>query len=269
LISFKERVTNKLSRSYNALFANAWGTYFCPACAKKVCHFLPFSKFYETNQRKYGYKYSPTDAETLNYKAYACPHCSAADRDRLYALYISSRVAKKDKLEVLEIAPAQALSSMIRGYGSLSLRTADLMMEGVDDRIDVENMSCYKNEKFDAFICSHVLEHVTDDSKAMRELFRILKPDGWGILMVPVILTADAIDEDPGVEDVAERWRRFGQYDHVRTYSKDGFLTRIKDSGFKAFQYGKDYFGTTAFQRCGISEASVLYVVQKNIPVGA
>jgi SAM-dependent methyltransferase len=206
------------------------------------------------------------DAETLNYRAYTCPHCWASDRDRLFALYIRKRVTKSDAIELLELAPAKPLSTMIRQYGSISLRTADLAMDGVDDHVDIEDMHCYRDNSFDAFICSHVLEHVPDDTKALRELFRILKPDGWGILMVPVILAAQEIDEAPWLEDVAERWRRFGQYDHIRTYSKNGLLERVERAGFSVRQLGQEYFGANAFETCGISGKSVLYVVEKHGP---
>jgi SAM-dependent methyltransferase len=208
--------------------------------------------------------YSLDDAETLNYKAYSCPHCYASDRDRLFALYIAKRVTKCDVIDLLEIAPSEPLSAMVRARGGISLRTADLMMEGVDDHIDITDMKCYRDESFHAFICSHVLEHVPDDVKALRELFRILKPNGWGIVMVPVIVVADEIDEDPLLEDVGERWRRFGQYDHIRNYSKKGLLERIETAGFTARQLGKEYFGADVFARHGISDKSILYVVQKN-----
>ena len=105
-------------------------------------------------------------------------------------------------------------------------------MAGVDDKVDISNMWLYDNNQFDFFICSHVLEHVPDDHKALSELHRILKPGGTGILMVPIILGLEEIDEDPFETDESERWRRFGQHDHVRVYSKEGFLKRARDAGF-------------------------------------
>jgi SAM-dependent methyltransferase len=258
-----ERIKNKLLRLYNRAFRNPSGKYFCPVCATPVCFFLPMSVFYKENQTRYRYPYTWDDAETLNHTAYECPNCRATDRDRLYALFIAKQVAKSQSLELLEIAPSKQLSAMIKSYGKISLRTADLMMDEVDDKIDITDMKCYPANRFDAFICSHVLEHVPNDIKALCELRRILKPGGWGIVMVPVILAAEKIDEDPTLEDVAERWRRFGQYDHIRTYSKNGLLERIAAAGLTVHQYDKDNFGTEIFARHGISPKSVLYVVGK------
>jgi ubiquinone/menaquinone biosynthesis C-methylase UbiE len=108
-----------------------------------------------------------------------------------------------------------------------------------------------------------VLEHVEDDRKALAELFRILKPEGWGIIMVPINLAVSEIDEDPAVTDEAERWRRFGQFDHVRRYSKQGFLHRVQSAGFAVDQLGVDFFSKEVFHRSGISSTSVLYIVNK------
>jgi len=258
-----EKLEHRVRRVFNKLFSETHGKLFCPVCNKPVCSFTPLSRFYRDNQTEHGYLYSLDDAETLNYPAYTCPHCWASDRDRLFALYISRRVPKSEPISLLEIAPAKPLSDMVRRYGKITLRTADLMMTDVDDHIDITDMHCYADNTFDAFICSHVLEHVPDDAKALSELFRIVKPDGWGILMVPVILAADEIDEEPMLADVAERWRRFGQYDHIRTYSKSGLLQRIHNAGFGVKQLGDEFFGRDVFARHGISSKSVLYVVEK------
>ena len=179
-------------------------------------------------------------------------------------MFIAKRVSKSEAIDLLEIAPSRQLSEMVKSYGKISLRTADLMMEDVDDRIDIfSDMKCYSTNRFDAFICSHVLEHVPDDTKALRELYRIMRPGGWGIVMVPIILATDKIDEDPALDDIAERWRRFGQYDHIRTYSKNGWLERVAAAGFTIHQYGQNYFGADLLARNGISNKSVLYVVEK------
>ena len=241
------------------------GNLYCPVCNKKIRKFIPLPEFYNENMEKHGYLYTLDDAETLNYGAYSCPHCTASDRDRLYALYVEKRLMEQGatNIAMLEIAPSRPLSEMLKKTGKVALRTADLMMEGVDDRIDITEMNCYAEGTFDAFICSHVLEHVPDDKKALRELLRILKPGGWGILMVPIILTLDKIDEDPLLEDIAERWRRFGQDDHVRMYSRNGLVERAKDAGFIVRQYGQEYFGAEEFKKHGISDKSILYVVEK------
>lgn len=241
--------------------------YCCPVCNRRVASFLPLPDFYREKLREHGCTYSLDDAETLNIRQYSCPYCNSSDRERLYALYIRERVASchdKRLLDMVEFAPVPALGNMIRNTGTFRLRTADLFMDNVDDKVDLGNMSMYPDASFDCFICSHVLEHVADDRKALRELQRILKPSGWGILMVPVMLHLNDIEEDPLVADAGERWRRFGQHDHLRMYSKKGFIHRAEEAGFSVDQYGWQHFGMCLFAKAGISEKSILYVVHKS-----
>ncbi|MFQ6084530.1 MAG: methyltransferase domain-containing protein [Candidatus Aminicenantia bacterium] len=89
----------------------------------------------------------------------------------------------------------------------------------------------FPDNHFDCIICCHVLEHVPDDRKAMRELFRILKPGGWAILQSPINLNRDKTFEDPNIVSSEERERVFGQSDHVRIYGRD-FKNKLEEVGF-------------------------------------
>ena len=245
--------------------------HYCPVCESRVAAFLPLPDFFRDNLYKYQFPFEASDAETCNAAAYLCPSCSATDRDRLYALYIGHYIANIGRtapVDIVDFAPSAPLSALIRRLiassgTALRYRTADLLAENVDDRVDISDLRSYESDQFTFFICSHVLEHVPDDRRAMRELHRILTPGGQGILMVPIVLSVEQIDEDPGITDAGERWRRFGQFDHVRLYSKSGFLSRVREAGFDVCQLGKDYFGEELFNRTGITKQSVLYVVEK------
>jgi len=264
LKSLKRRAASSVSRQR------------CSVCNRRVNRFDPFTPEYKEEIRSYGYIYTFDDAETCNADAYTCHWCGASDRDRLYALYlrdyfrpVASTNPETDPIRIIDFAPTLPLSSFIKRLiadspRKFSYRTADLFAEGVDDQVDIMDMKIYSDNSVDFFICSHILEHVTDDKKALAELYRILKREGQGILVVPIVLAAEEIDEDPSVTDVAERWRRFGQNDHVRLYSKDGFLTRVRQAGFTVRQLGQEHFGRNNFMKYGITERSVLYIVEKH-----
>ncbi len=254
-----------------ALKYSVGAKYNCPVCNRRVNQFFPLPEYYFLNAKKHGYRYNMEQAETLNYRSYSCPVCGASDRDRLCALYLQtyfSKIKNEEHINMLDIAPSAPLSRYIRkGIAisalNVSYRTADMGMTGVDDKIDISDMQLYDNNQFDFFICSHVLEHVPDDHKALSELYRILKPGRSGILMVPIILGLEEIDEDPFERDESERWRRFGQNDHVRLYSKKGFIRRVKVAGFSIHEYGIGHFGEEIFDQMGMTSQSVLYVVEK------
>jgi predicted SAM-dependent methyltransferase/DNA-directed RNA polymerase subunit RPC12/RpoP len=245
--------------------------YRCSACGSRVSRFDPLPSSITDEIKRHGFKYTVEEAEMCNGRNYSCPYCGASDRERLYALYLKNylpSIASDQVFRFIDFAPTPPVSSLIKRLiaehpQTFSYRTADLLAEGVDDRVDLMDLKIYSDNSVDFFICSHMLEHVADDKKALRELYRILKPGARGILVVPIPLTADAIDEDPSVTDEGERWRRFGQYDHVRLYSKQGFLLRVGEAGFTAHQLGREHFGERVFKTHAITDQSVLYVVEK------
>lgn len=83
---------------------------------------------------------------------------------------------------------------------------------------------------FDLVWCSHVLEHVEEDRRAMREFRRVLARGGRAVIGVPI--TVETTFEDPAVVDPADRLRLFGQEDHVRRYGMD-VVERLAEAGFR------------------------------------
>lgn len=236
--------------------------YLCPVCTAQISRFLPLSDYYHQNLDKYGFIHSPYLSETMNRLAYQCPKCGASDRSRLYAIYLARYPGEAARF--LDIAPAAHLTKFIKQLPWVTeYRSADLKMKDVDDIIDLTNMTIYEDNSFDFFLCSHVLEHVEDDTRALGELYRILKPGGKGIAMVPINLGLSEDHEDPTKATPEERWKHFGQDDHVRLYSKPGFVAKLIGAGFLVNQFDVDHFGIDTFQRHGIHPRSVLYVVEK------
>lgn len=242
----------------------------CNVCDQPVQAFSSLPEFFLTHLREAGWPYPFEQSETCNVDAYLCPHCDASDRDRLYALYLQEYVLHRgpEPLRLLDFAPSLPLKKWLTTYATrtgldLVYRSADLFAEEVDDTVDLMDMHAYREGQFEVFLCSHVLEHVVDDRKALREIFRVLKPGGVAVLLVPIVLGLKAIDEDPTVTDPSERWRRFGQDDHVRLYSKAGFMERVREAGFQLSNLGVKHFGRKAFLRHGITTQSVLYVAVK------
>lgn len=266
-IGIKDRVVRSLRYRIGKLFPDYKGDkYVCPLCKTKLAYFLPLPMYYLREMYEHQCIHSVFQGETINLEQYECPVCHCSDRDRLYFLYIQrvlQNLDKSKKIRLLEIAPATQLRKMLRQNEQIEYRCGDLFMEDVDDKIDITDMKVYGDESFDAFVCSHVLEHVDDDLKAMRELYRILKRDGWGIAMVPINLALEENYEDPSITSESGRWKHFAQNDHVRMYSKPGFIQRLNEAGFKVEQYGVDFFGQAAFEKHGIHPRSVLYVVKK------
>ena len=217
------------------------------------------------NAEKYRFQYFGQGEMTAK-GTYSCSSCGASDRERLYAYWLSEVLYRKSKpleMAAIHFAPEQTLSSLIKHTNYFyRYHTVDLFMSGVDYKADLLSLP-FEDNSYDFFICSHVLEHVTDDSKALSELYRITKSGGKGILMVPIIQNLPQTIEDPSITDEGERWRLFGQHDHVRLYARTEFVSRIRNAGFNLSQYGISYFGSMIFKKLGLKSSSVLYIASK------
>lgn len=238
--------------------------YQCPICLSHIKKFLPLPPQHQTPVTIYKKVYQTSDFETINVDNYYCPICSASDRERLYALYLSQALVKTSSKRFIHFSPEATLRKwIVRHYPRLSYKTADLNMKDADDIVDLMNLRKYSDNTVDYFICSHVLEHIVDDRKAISELYRILKPGGWGILMAPVLSSLERSYENKKIRTEKGRLSHFGQEDHVRVYAKKDYLGKIKECGFFIRQLGIDYFSVKTYDKCGIVRISVLYVVYK------
>lgn len=243
-----------------------WGVKtYCPVCQSKNTGFSPLPDFYRINAQQHGYVHFGT-GEMTALDTYSCTKCGASDRERLYAYWLAKFYANKQykhARKAIHFAPEAGLSSYVQAAKIFDeYQTADLMMQGVAHKVDLMNLP-FAAETYDFFICSHVLEHVDDDVRAMSELFRITRQGGSGILMAPISVELPKTIEDPSIADESERWRLFGQNDHVRLYSHDDYVARIKACRFTLHEYGQSYFGSSQFKRLGLKPSSILYVVSK------
>ena len=188
----------------------------CPLCGKKFRKLLP-----------YGYVTSRKNA--------LCPHCLSLERHRLLWLYLQRETDLLTTLpHLLHIAPEVCLMRHLKPHyrhNKAHYTTADLESPLADLHFDIQQIPI-QDEQFDVVICNHLMEHVEDDLQAMRELHRILRPGGWGLLLSPVDLNRAETFEDDSITDPAERTRIFGQYDHRRLYGND-FADRLRQVGFE------------------------------------
>jgi SAM-dependent methyltransferase len=191
-----------------------------------------------------------------------CPDCGALERHRLAGLYMQHELALFDGTPrlMLHLAPEAALERLFRRVPGLTRVTADLLRKDVMVRLDLTCLP-FRNDRFDAIYCSHVLEHVPNDRAAMAELRRVLRPGGWALLQVPVL--REVTDEDSAVVRPEDRLRRFGQEDHVRIYGRD-YADRLRRSGFEVRV--DDYTQRLPAQRriyLGLDPAENVYLCRK------
>ncbi len=160
-----------------------------------------------------------------------CPRCESLERHRLLWLYLQQHTNLfTADLKLLHIAPEPVFQNKFQTMSNLDYISADLESPLAQIKMDITEIP-YPDNTFHAILCSHVLEHVEDDRKALRELFRVLKPGGWAILQSPIDLKRDKTFEDPEIVSPGTRERFFGQHDHVRLYGRD-YKDRLTEAGF-------------------------------------
>ena len=175
---------------------------YCPICNSKCSKFL---------------SHGPTSRRI---KDVVCPVCISHKRHRLAWIYLNKFTNLIDGVSknFLHIAPETELAWKLKKMENVKYFSADLGSPHAMIKMDITAMS-WHDSTFDAIYCSHVLEHVSEDYKAMREIFRVLKPNGWVMIQVPI--GKEVTIEDPTVTNPVERENIFWQSDHVRLYGMD------------------------------------------------
>jgi SAM-dependent methyltransferase len=217
----------------------------CPICKSNYRAFLPYGR--------------------INTRPNAlCPSCLSLERHRLIWLYLGEKTNFfKQHLNVLHIAPEHCFMKPFEKQHGDGYITADIESPLAKVKMDIHQMP-FEDNRFDAVLCNHVLEHVQDDIKAMSEIRRVLKPGGWAIMQIPFFSPVpDATFEDHSITDKREREKIFGQDDHVRKYGHD-YPKRIARAGLKAvedrfvFELSKD-----VVFRYGLAAREIIFVGNK------
>ncbi len=191
------------------------------------------------------------------------PGTLSLERHRQMWLYLQNETDFFTKnYKVLHIAPEQEFLRRFKKMKNLDYTSADLYSPIVDVKADILDLP-FENESFDIIFCNHVLEHIEDDQKAMSELYRVMRKDGWGIFQVPMKNSLEKSYEDFSIINPKERQKHFGQYDHVRWYGMD-YFERLRNVGFEVnINYYSRKFSKEEIIRFGLMENEILPVVSK------
>jgi SAM-dependent methyltransferase len=216
---------------------------YCPCCQSHLRRFKPYG-------------------EVVARPEAMCGVCGSVERDRLLHLFLTRKTDLLDGTpkKLLHIAPELNMRSLFSSIDSIDYLSADIADVSAMVRMDITDIQ-YPDNSFDVIYCSHVLEHVPDDRKAMGEFLRVLKPGRWAILHVPI--TAEVTFEDPSITEPKERERLFGQFDHVRRYGPD-YANRLADAGFvvETHQYAQEVGPETA-ELCGLDSTEIVHLCRK------
>lgn len=190
--------------------------------AQRICTICD----YQGNFEPFGGYYIRPDAK--------CRNCGSLERHRLLRLFLDAEPDLfSESAACLHIAPELCVRRFLEPKAK-RYETADLFDEDVDHNWNIEDIDCADNG-YDVVVCSHVLEHVKT-TKALAEFFRVLRPNGVALLMVPICEGLDQTYENNEVSTDQGRWEHFQQPDHVRVLGRD-FRQMIRDAGFQLAEF--------------------------------
>lgn len=217
----------------------------CPVCSRGFRKFLPYGR--------------------INPRPNAlCPNCLSLERHRLIWLYLQERTPFfAGPASVLHIAPEACFIPRFEKLHGASYITADIESPLAKVKADIHHLP-FADNSFDVVLCNHVLEHVDDDIRAMKEIGRVLRPGGFAILQVPFFHPVpERTISDPAVTDKKMREQLFGQDDHVRRYGKD-YTERIAEAGL--LPHEEDFvnsFTEEKRMKFGLAKGEIIYRADK------
>jgi SAM-dependent methyltransferase len=165
-----------------------------------------------------------------------CPRCDGYERHRLQYLVMRDvlSVFSGRETTMLHFAPEKFFTQMFSRRFT-RYETADLFMEGVDHKVDIPDLP-FEDGTYDFIFASHVLEHIRDDSRAIKEIRRVLRPNGIAVLPVPIVCekTIEYPQANPYEaghvrapgRDYFERYKE--HFGSVQVYASDSFSQKYQ-----------------------------------------
>lgn len=198
----------------NVANATDGGVCECPICNAKFPAYLPYGEILRKNAM--------------------CPNCKSLERHRALWLLMQQMNWHKKGMRILHFAPEGIFHRVFSSLKDVDYWPVDLEPDRykgmVRKAVDITEIP-FEDDSFDLIMCNHVLEHIPDEKKALRELYRVLKPKtGIAFLNVPMFNTSTTL-ENPEYNTPELRFKYYGQHDHVRAYGLD-YPQRLGEIGF-------------------------------------
>ena len=211
--------------------------YICPICGNSQLPLLPVGSSFPILKE--------LQVVGSGNRLQKCNGCNGSDRDRLAFLYLRDYENLFDggphKIRIVHVAPEDCIAKHIMAIPKVDYHPIDSFEHGYEypnyiKKMNLLNLS-FADQSVDLLICNHVLQDISDDRAAMREIWRVLKHGGKAMLQVPLSPIIDSIKEHQGEKSQEECKKAYGQRFHKRVYNEDGFLNRLISCGFETYVY--------------------------------
>ncbi len=162
-----------------------------------------------------------------------CPKCGSLERHRGLIYYLKNTTdIVEHRNEVLLQSPPKAVFDKLNQRTNIVVYGVDPYETtyGADYVMELEELT-FGDDKFDYIISIHVLEHVLDDQKALNEIYRVLKPGGTALIMLPINEYLEKTIDQPDIINTLDLQKKYYKDEkHLRYYGKD-IEEKIIESG--------------------------------------
>lgn len=229
----------------------------CLVCRKSFLFFLSAGK--QSNAFK---KYKVIGAG--HRKNVLCPECFSLDRSRLLFLFLTRHIdISNDRYKrILHVSPQHEFEDFFMTFKDKEYITIDIEPNKAMLEMDLCNLE-FQSNYFDLIICNHVLEQIVNEKLAIKEIFRVLKPEGKAIIQSPIAINLQQTIEKREYISKEERERVLGQSDMVRLYGLD-YTKRFQDLGFVSeVIYQENFLDLETRIKSGLNLLEPVYVFKK------
>ena len=185
-------IANKI-RLFFLKFKYAGNDVVCSCCKSSFREFAPFGD----NRRKNAW----------------CPNCESLERHRLLWMYFENKTSIYDKkLKLLHVAPETVFFKKFIKQINIEYYPVDIFPHLYPKGTTYLNILDHEipDNSFDVIICNHVFQYIEDDKTAIENIYKLMKPGGWGIMQVPINGKTQKTYEDASIKDPLERLKAFG-----------------------------------------------------------
>jgi len=192
-----------------------------------------------------------------------CPRCGSKEIHRLLTLYLKKKTdLMTSTCRMLHTAPEYSLQLALKGNKKLEYVSIDLNSQRAQIKMDLTDLK-FADSSFDMVLSCNVLEHIDNDSRAMSEILRVMKPGAWALIQVPVAYENEKTIQDASFNTDTLRRRFYGHHDHKRLYGMD-FPERLSAIGFRVESISfPAEFSEEEICKFGLRKSTIIYRCSK------
>jgi predicted SAM-dependent methyltransferase len=192
-----------------------------------------------------------------------CPTCRSLPRTRLIPFSVEHFVLPKNSVALLHVAPNKPEYDYINGtFKNTQYDRMDILKRDHTNLVLDLTKTNLPSNSYDIIILWHVLEHIPQDTIAIKEMYRILKSDGKILMSVPIYPVGNQITFEDDKIDRSEYLKVHGHHDHCRSCGLD-YYKRFENLGFKTSILKVDELPLEEQARFGLSKNHVSWLFEK------